>query len=205
METLMHIGAGIIMTVGFGLFAWGAYIMFQCLKVARWRKAAGAIRACEIKESIDSEGYPVWCVEVVYSYGASGKQYSGDRIAYGYMKSNSHKHHLALYDRLSTAQTVIVRYNPNNPSESALTYGLHSTPILLVTGGLVMGFGTLSVEIANEMLNWVSSACILAVAVLLGLDKLLDKRMCDRIDILECKTAGEPTENEVRKHATPQH
>lgn len=204
MDTLFNIGAIIFIAVGVSLVTWGACLIVKCLKVAGWRKVEGAMHACGIKESIDSEGGPLWCLEVAYSYSVSGKQYNGNRIAYGYLKSDSHGEHLALYDKLSTVQTVIVRYNPSNPSESALTYGLHSSPMLLGVGGLVVVSGVLSIQVKNEVIELVAWVCLIALVVLLGLSKVADKWMRDRIEILEWKTANKSPEDTARKLAAPQ-
>jgi hypothetical protein len=74
---------------------------------------------------------------VRYRYTVAGRDYESDRIAFGYAGSSAHATHVAIHEKLLRGDTVQVRYNPADPAEAALVYGLHqSTVFLLIFGGV---------------------------------------------------------------------
>jgi len=186
METVINLFLITFLAISLGAVAWGAFAMVKCLKVAGWRKTEGTMDACAIKESKDSEGDPVWSVEVAYSYSVSGKQYNSNRVAYGYRENNCHGEHSALYARLSKGRTVIVRYNPNDPSDATLTYGLHRAPVMLVVGGLIIAFSiSACLLVQNDMDDIIWWMFVIALLVFWPLSVAANKGMRDRIEIRE--------------------
>ena len=64
-------------------------------------------------------------------------------IAFGYVGSSGRDAHQAIHDALSRSDRIGVRYNPGNPSESALAYGLNRSTVMLMVFGIVWTFFTL--------------------------------------------------------------
>lgn len=76
---------------------------------------------------------------VDYSYSVAGKSYKGDRIAFGYNGSWWRRPNQKIADKLSSARTVLVRYDPDKPSTAVLSYGLNgSTAVKLFAGSWIM-------------------------------------------------------------------
>jgi hypothetical protein len=66
-----------------------------------------------------------WHVQVDYAYTVAGQAYRGSRLAFGYVASNKRQAHAEIYEKLKAAKSVDVRYDPDDPTSSALSYGFH--------------------------------------------------------------------------------
>jgi len=163
----------VFFAVGLGITGWGAYCVFKSQKAAEWPTVEGRINSCEIKEASHDEETK-WRVYVNYSYNVFDQQHQGDRVAFGYSESSGYGAHASLHEKLSKARTVSVRYNPENPSESVLTYGLNRSTIMTLIFGLV----------------WLVFTT--GFTVIWTLSGMTDQKMVDRIEIREQKTAEEP-------------
>ncbi|MFO1423550.1 MAG: DUF3592 domain-containing protein [Candidatus Competibacteraceae bacterium] len=145
----------IFFVVGFGILGYGIYSLHASKQAKNWPTAEGKITTCELKESSDSDGTTYRAV-VRYSYAVAGRSYEGNRVAFGYSGSSSRTAHQEIVDRLSSAKTVRVRYDPADVTRSVLSYGLNrSTIFLLVFGATwllsVTGFTVLwSVESLSD-------------------------------------------------------
>ena len=127
----MDITNGIILfVIAFVMIGWTAYFVFKAKKALKWPTTEGTMNSCEIKEEVDSENSSRWIVVTDYSYKVFGRTYHGKRIAFNYGSNHPREKQLALYEKLSKAKTVRVRYNPENPSDSVLSYGLSYTTFL---------------------------------------------------------------------------
>lgn len=110
--------------VGFGLLGYGLRCAQLSVRAASWPKAEGVVKHIALHEDKDSEG-TTYHVNVQYSYTVDGVSYDGDRVAFGYAATSGRKMHEQLHERLAGAKTVQVRYDPANPAESCLSFGLH--------------------------------------------------------------------------------
>lgn len=126
----MRIGFNLLILVtiiflvgGFVIVGRGINSIFTANKAADWPTVIGTMNSCEIENKRDSAGN-IYQLHLDYSYEVSGENYHGHRLAFGYSESSRYDEHLLLYNKLSMAKTVLVRYNPLNPSESVLTYGV---------------------------------------------------------------------------------
>ncbi len=132
--------------VGFGILGYGIYSLVMSNKAKAWPTTEGYIKSCKLVESNDQEdGSNSFIVEVKYRYTVAGNRYQGERIAFGYSGSDGRKSHQEIKDKLSSAKTILVRYDPASPSQAVLSCGLNrSTILLLVFGGfwllLITGF-----------------------------------------------------------------
>jgi len=114
----------------------GTINILESTKASEWPTTEGEMNACELKKLDAEEGYS-WKVIARYSYRISGHSYSGQRIAFGYSDSSNYATHSTLYKKLSGARTVTVRYNPSNPNESVLSYGLNHSSIFTLVFGII--------------------------------------------------------------------
>jgi hypothetical protein len=110
--------------IGFGLLGYGLSSARQSTQAAAWPTAPATITMREVRESSDSDG-STYEVKVQYTYTVAGVAYEGSRLAFGYGGSGERDSHDEIYQRLKEAKTVFARYNPGDPSESCLSFGLH--------------------------------------------------------------------------------
>lgn len=185
----MGIPLGFIMlfAVGFGIIGWGAYCSLKSRIASNWPIVPGEIKSCEIKKTTDVDG-DTYRVLVSYSYEVFGRQYHGDRIAFGYCGSNKYAEHSSLYDKLSMTRKVAVRYNPSNPAESALTFGPKMPLRILVFGFMwvffMTGFSILWTQSSHSSV-WVLTLLVLptgAIALWM-LSRKSGKTLLDGIEI----------------------
>lgn len=96
---------------------------FKCIIAARWPTVIGTMNSYKIGEICDSDG-AVFSFNLSYSYEVLGLKYHGNRISFFNYGSSQSPKATRLHQKFSKARTVKVRYNPKNPSESCLSYGL---------------------------------------------------------------------------------
>ena len=185
-------GFGMLFAVGFGIICWGVYCVFKSQKASRWPFVLGTMNSCEIKKTSDVDGR-TYRVHVGYSYEVYGRQYHGDRIAFGYSGTNKRAEHAELYDKLSRTSNVIIRYNPSNPSDSVLTYGLNLSTIRILVFGImwllfVTGFTTLwTLSSGSKVWTLIFGLTLLffmtGCIIIWVLSRKMDKIILDRIEI----------------------
>ncbi len=147
MKLMLTIGftlfISLFFAVGFSILGYGIHSLFLSHKAKTWPTTVGHIKTCMITESSNSDGGPSYKIDVQYNYTVLGTPYTGNRIAFGYSGSSTRATHQEIADRLTGAKTVLVRYDPANPSRAVLSYGLNqSTIILLVFGATWLLFIT---------------------------------------------------------------
>jgi hypothetical protein len=97
----------------------------QSLAAAGWPTAPGRLLACSLEEHPDSEGQTTYAVTVAYTYTVNDVRYSGSRLAFGYTGTSNRAAQQQIFDRLQSARSIEVRYDPANPARSTLSHGLH--------------------------------------------------------------------------------
>lgn len=126
--------------IGFGIFGYGLYNLNKSNQAKTWPTTHGKIESCKVTSSSDSDGTS-YRVDILYHYFVAGTAYSGQRLAFGYTASNSRKVHQEIADRLTGTKTVLVRYNPTEPTQAVLCYGLNqSTLFFLIFGATWLSF-----------------------------------------------------------------
>ncbi|MFN7892225.1 MAG: DUF3592 domain-containing protein [Pirellula sp.] len=143
---------GMFFLIGFGIISFSLWNIRSSLVAGGWPTATGTIKAVHLDRKSDSDG-DIFETKVVYNYVAQGKQFEGNRIAYGYCPSNGQRSHEQIFAKLQSAQTVEVRYDPSRPETSVLSYGIHRSHwFLLAFGTLWLAF---SMGLAS--LIWIAS------------------------------------------------
>ena len=109
-----------------------------------WPTIQGTIKSSRCEFYCDMEDLKrSYVSHVNYRYAVSGKSYQGTRIAFGYSGSSWKRPYQKITDYLSSAKTVLVRYDPDKPSTSVLSYGLNGSIVeRLFLGSWIMFVAT---------------------------------------------------------------
>jgi hypothetical protein len=117
--------------IGFGLLGFGLWEARRSRAAAYWPSMRGEIDSCELATTQGREG-PSFVVKVIYHYRVGDGEYTHDRLAFGYKGSNVLATHQQIVDRLKSARSVRVLYDPNDPQNAVLSFGVHQTLQLLL-------------------------------------------------------------------------
>jgi hypothetical protein len=130
----------IFYVVGFGVLGYGIWTARQSTLAAAWPTSAGTITSTALDVDSDGEGTS-YEVKAEYKYFVAGKEYGGNRIAFGYSASTGREAHVEIYNKLKTAAAVDVRYDPTDPERSTLSFGINrSIWLLIVFGAMWLAF-----------------------------------------------------------------
>ncbi len=128
------ISLGLLAVGGWILVSGISSLMMDC-RARSWPIAEGALQSSRCVRYYDMEsGILGWSyfTHVNYSYAVAGRSYNGDRIAFGYSGSWWRRPNQKIADRLSSARTVLVRYDPDKPSTAVLAYGVNGSHVRTV-------------------------------------------------------------------------
>ena len=99
-----------------------------------WIPAEGKVIQSRVREdfSTDSDGDSVttYYPEVEYIYSFLGKEYQGDRIAFGPKIGGSRSRAEKIIAKYSSGDMVTIYYDPNKPEESVLERKLSKTSLV---------------------------------------------------------------------------
>jgi hypothetical protein len=118
--------------VGFGLLGYGIWSALRSNQAAHWPTTPGVLTKVELNENSDGDG-TTYTVQVEYTYAVAGNAYTGSRLAFGYTGSSGREAHEEICARLRAAKSVAVRYDPDDPASSALSFGMHRSIVLVLT------------------------------------------------------------------------
>ena len=121
--------------VGVGILCSGINNLMMANRAKTWPTTEGAIKSTKCAYYYVMSESSSYFTHVNYSYNVAGKSYQGDRIAFGYSGSWWRKPNQKIADRLSSATTVLVRYNPDKPSMAVLSCGLNGSMIMTLFKG----------------------------------------------------------------------
>lgn len=140
--------------IGFGLLTWGIISARRSLAVGAWPVAPGVIDTCEIvTKSGGSDGGTTYEVKVSYTYSVNQKKYTGSRVAFGYGGSDDSPTQQQLYKKLNESKSIEVRYDPHDPANSSLSYGMHKTLYFL----FIFSITWLAFTAGMTLLLWVGT------------------------------------------------
>lgn len=133
--------------IGVGMLCSGINSLAMANRAKSWPTTRGTMKSSRcIHYHVMSEGSS-YVTHAYYSYTVDGKVHNGDRIAFGYSGSRWRRPHQRIADRLSSARTVLVRYDPEKPSTAVLAYGLNgSTAMTLFSGGWLLLLAAVTVR-----------------------------------------------------------
>ncbi len=114
----------IFYVVGFVLLGYSLLSMKRSTEAATWPTTVGTIESCDLKSNSDGDG-TTYEVKVNYTYSVNGRELTNDVLAFGYSASSGFEAHQEILNRLKSAETVDVRYDPSDPTTSVLSYGFH--------------------------------------------------------------------------------
>ncbi len=125
--------------VGVGILCSGINNLMMANQAKTWPTTEGTIKSSTCAYYYVMSESSSYFTHVTYSYTVAGKSYQGDRIAFGYSGSWWRSPNQKIADRLSSATTVLVRYDPDKPSMAVLSCGLNgSTVRTLFTGSWLL-------------------------------------------------------------------
>ena len=125
--------------VGVGILCSGINNLLMANQAKTWPTTEGTIKSSKCVYYYVMNESSSYFTYVNYSYTVAGKSYQGDRIAFGYSGSWWRGPNQKIADRLSSAKTVLVRYDPDKPSMAVLSCGLNgATIITLFTGSWLL-------------------------------------------------------------------
>lgn len=105
-------------------------------QASSWATIEGAIISSRCVDYSDLDNGSRFITHVDYHYSVAGKSYNGERIAFGYSGSWWRRPNQKIADRLSSAKTVLVRYDPDKPSMAVLSTGLNGSIVLTLFIGV---------------------------------------------------------------------
>jgi hypothetical protein len=131
---------GLFYAVGFAVLGYGLWASKNSLRAANWPTVPGKLTKAELAEKNDGES-TTYEVQIAYTYNVAGKDFQGSRLAYGYSASSGSEVHGEILQKLKDAKEIDVRYDPDDPASSVLSYGIHrSIQFLLVFGTTWLAF-----------------------------------------------------------------
>ena len=121
---------------GLVLFAAGVVLLISGIRsvlmnnqALSWATTEGTIISSKCVDYSDWDNSSSYFTHVDYRYTVAGKSYQGDRITFGYSGGWWRRPNQKIADRLSSAKTVLVRYDPEKPSIAVLAYGLNGSTV----------------------------------------------------------------------------
>ncbi|WZP00696.1 DUF3592 domain-containing protein [Isosphaeraceae bacterium EP7] len=115
----------IFSSIGFVILGLGLWNAWQSRRASYWPVTPCQFSELALKEHRgDGDGATTHGVEVRFTYDVGGVEYEGTVLAFGYAPSIGVAAHEEIYRKLKGANLVSARYNPANPAESCLSYGI---------------------------------------------------------------------------------
>lgn len=147
MSIFFIIFISIFYIVGFAVLGSGISSLNQARTAKDWPTTIGSIQNVQFITDNDSDG-TTYEVKAKYVYRIQGVSYEGDNISFGYSGSSGHAVHQQIYDKLKSAKKIEVRFNPDKPSQSTLSYGATRSHFIMLAFGttwllFVIGFTVL--------------------------------------------------------------
>jgi len=123
------------LAVGVGILSSGISNFMMANKAKSWPTTEGRIKSIKCAYYYVMSESSTYLTHVNYSYTVAGQIYEGDRIAFGYRGSWWHGPNQKIADRLSSATTILVRYDPDRPSMAVLSSGLNASTVMTLFSG----------------------------------------------------------------------
>ena len=126
---------------GFFVLGYGLWSARRSTLAATWPTTPATITHLELHHDerprmADSSDGSSYRVNVRYTYTVDDVTYEGDRLAFGYAGCSRRDVHDGIHQRLKGAKEIAVRYDPEDPSVSCLSFGLHQSIVVALTFGV---------------------------------------------------------------------
>ena len=118
-----------LFAVGIAVLSSGISSLVMDNQAQSWATTEGTIISSRCLDYSDWDNGSSYFTHVDYRYTVAGKSYQGDRIAFGYSGSWWRRPNQKIADRLSSAKTVLVRYDPDKPAMAVLSCGLNGSTV----------------------------------------------------------------------------
>src|SRR5262249_17601824 len=114
----------IFYAVGFGMLGFGIWSAWRSTQAAHWPTVPGTVSSLDLQTNSDSDG-TTYQVQVAYKYTVTESAYHSSRLAFGYTGSSGRDAHAEIYEKLKSAKSVDVHYDPEDPASAVLSFGMH--------------------------------------------------------------------------------
>jgi len=126
-------------------FALGCVILYSGLnnlmmadRAKSWSTTEGNVKSSKCSYfHVMNEG-STYIALINYSYTVAGKSYKAERVAFGYKGSWYKKANQKIADVLSSAGTVLVRYDPVKPANAVLSCGMNGSIAKTMFNGICL-------------------------------------------------------------------
>ncbi len=165
------------LAVGTGaVLLWSGFTSLKrAMDAENWPTTFAQVKRVELKEETDSENSRTYAVEVEYTYQVGGHTYNGNTLNDGYSGSSGYEQHRKLFEKIRSAKTLEVRFNPEKPQESSIAYGLSRSHYISLSFSITWSLGIIGF-----------------IAIFLAFQSS-DDRLLSRIKVIEqVSTSGTP-------------
>lgn len=126
----------LFLAIGVAILGFGLRSLFLSKQAEGWPTTPGRIVSSDFVTDTDDDG-TTYRTKLRYAYNVAGRDYEGDRIAFGYSASSGRAFHYEIYEALPAGSQVAVRYDGNDPARAVLAFGVNrSILFLLIFGGV---------------------------------------------------------------------
>jgi len=137
------IGVAIFLFIGFVVFIIGLVLFFKGKNTNTWKPIVGRINEVKFGARYDNDsngsGMSYQClVEYEYDSLKGNGILKGNKIAVGYMSTNSKKGHKAIQQKLQSSNQVQLWVNPQDESQSVICKGTNRFAHVLMTFGVMI-------------------------------------------------------------------
>ncbi|OKH39750.1 hypothetical protein NIES2119_05750 [[Phormidium ambiguum] IAM M-71] len=165
----------------------------KSMEASNWPSAIGTITKLSLRENSGGDG-GTYKVEVEYRYSVMGQTYTSSRLAFGYdLYSNNMRKHQNIFHKLEYVQSVKVRYNPQNPAISTLSFGIHKSIrlMLIIAVGLPIMILTsqLHLIVNSDVTSFISKLSSRSwIVILIWMLFQPDKVLLNNIEVISHKS-----------------
>ncbi|MEQ8178504.1 MAG: DUF3592 domain-containing protein [Amphiplicatus sp.] len=133
---LLTLFFGLFLAVGLAILGFGLRSLSLSKQAEGWPTAQGRIVSSDFVTDTDDDG-TTYRTKLRYAYNVAGRDYEGDKIAFGYSASSGRAFHREIYEALPAGSQVAVRYDESDPARAVLAFGVNQSILfLLIFGGV---------------------------------------------------------------------
>lgn len=183
----------ILIALELGLLWYGINSAKKSMEASKWPSVIGTITKLYLGENSSGDG-TTYKVEVEYRYSVVGQTYTSSRLAFGYdWYSNNMRKHQNIFHKLENVKSVKVRYNPQNPAISTLSFGIHKSIrlMLIIAIGLpiIILTSQLNLIVNSDLTSFISKLSSRSwIVILIWMLFQPDKVLLNNIEVISHKS-----------------